>query len=82
MNQEKRGGGGTTEAASQGKPQFVPTQCNSAKPAELNPNPYVVQTQQKVGIDAKLLHAQSQYGPAAVAVATHRSVGTVGYGMS
>ncbi|KAG2305612.1 hypothetical protein Bca4012_085142 [Brassica carinata] len=86
VNQEKRGGCGTTEAAaSQPKPQFVPTQCNSAKPAELNPNPYVVQTQHKVGIDAKLLHAQSQYGPAgaaAVAVAAHRSVGTVGYGMS
>lgn len=82
MNQEKRLG---TEAASQAKPQFVPTQCNSAKPAELNPNPYVQQTQHKVGIDAKLLHAQSQYGPAgaaAVAVAAHRSVGTVGYGMS
>lgn len=47
MNQEKRGG---TEAASQPKPQFVPTQCNSAKPAELNPNPYV-QSQHKVGID-------------------------------
>ncbi|KAL0719462.1 hypothetical protein Bca4012_068786 [Brassica carinata] len=84
MNQEKRGGGGT-EAASQPKPQFVvPTQCNSAKPAELNPNPYV-QSQHKVGIDAKLLQAQSQYGPAgaaAVAVAAHRSIGTVGYGMS
>ncbi|KAF8086169.1 hypothetical protein N665_0633s0021 [Sinapis alba] len=83
MNQEKRGGG--TEAASQPKPQFVvPTQCNSAKPAELNPNPYV-QSQHKVGIDAKLLQAQSQYGPAgaaAVAVAAHRSIGTVGYGMS
>uniref|UniRef100_M4DYH7 mitogen-activated protein kinase n=1 Tax=Brassica campestris TaxID=3711 RepID=M4DYH7_BRACM len=84
MNQEKRGGGGT-EPASQPKPQFVPTQCNSAKPAELNPNPYVVQSQHKVGIDAKLLQAQSQYvpaGAAAVAVAAHRSVGTVGYGMS
>ncbi|CAF2101422.1 unnamed protein product [Brassica napus] len=80
MNQEKRLG--TEAAASQAKPQFVPTQC---KPAELNPNPYVQQTQHKVGIDAKLLHAQSQYGPAgaaAVAVAAHRSVGTVGYGMS
>ncbi|ESQ48504.1 hypothetical protein EUTSA_v10020339mg [Eutrema salsugineum] len=80
MNQEKRGG---TEAASQPKPQFVPTQC-SAKPAELNPNPYV-QSQHKVGIDAKLFQAQSQYGPAgaaAVAVAAHRNVGTVGYGMS
>lgn len=86
MNQEKRGGGGGTEAAaSQPKPQFVvPTQCNSSKPAELNPNPYV-QSQHKVGIDAKLLQAQSQYGPAgaaAVAVAAHRSIGTVGYGMS
>ncbi|CAN6893293.1 hypothetical protein Bca4012_074222 [Brassica carinata] len=83
MNQEKRLG--TEAAASQAKPQFVPTQCNSAKPAELNPNPYVQQTQHKVGIDAKLLHAQSQYGPAgaaAVAVAAHRSVGTVGYGLS
>jgi hypothetical protein len=81
MNQEKRSG---TEAASQPKPQFVPTQCNSAKPAELNPNPYV-QSQHKVGIDAKLLHAQSQYGPAgaaAVAVAAHRNIGAVGYGMS
>ncbi|KAJ4893631.1 Mitogen-activated protein kinase 19 [Raphanus sativus] len=73
MNQQEKRGGGT-----EAKPQF-------AKPAELNPNPYVVQTQHKVGIDAKLLHAQSQYGPAgaaAVAVAAHRSVGTVGYGMS
>ncbi|CAA7024968.1 unnamed protein product [Microthlaspi erraticum] len=83
MNQEKRG---VTEAASQPKPQFVvPAQCNSVKAAaELNPNPYV-QSQHKVGIDAKLLQAQSQYGPvgaAAVAVAAHRSIGTVGYGMS
>lgn len=81
MNQEKRG---VTEAASQPKPQFVPVQCNSVKAAELNPNPYV-QSQHKVGIDTKLLQAQSQYGPvgaAAVAVAAHRSIGTVGYGMS
>ncbi|KAJ0264071.1 Protein kinase domain-containing protein [Hirschfeldia incana] len=86
INHQEKRGGGTTEAASQPKPQFVvPTQCNSGKQAELNPNPYIVQSQQKVGIDAKLLHAQSQYGPAgaaAVAVAAHRSVGTVGYGMS
>ncbi|EOA30165.1 hypothetical protein CARUB_v10013281mg [Capsella rubella] len=81
MNQEKHGG---TEAASQPKPQFVPSQCNSVKSAELNPNPYV-QSQHKVGIDAKLLQAQSQFGPAgaaAVAVAAHRNMGAVGYGMS
>ncbi|XP_010487270.1 PREDICTED: mitogen-activated protein kinase 19 isoform X1 [Camelina sativa] len=82
MNQEKHHGG--TAAASQPKPQFVPSQCNSVKPAELNPNPYV-QSQHKVGIDAKLLQAQSQFGPAgaaAVAVAAHRNMGAVGYGMS
>ncbi|XP_010502048.1 PREDICTED: mitogen-activated protein kinase 19-like [Camelina sativa] len=81
MNQEKHGG---TAAASQPKPQFVPSQCNSVKPAELNPNPYV-QSQHKVGIDAKLLQAQSQFGPAgaaAVAVAARRNMGAVGYGMS
>ncbi|CAN8269333.1 unnamed protein product [Cochlearia groenlandica] len=81
MNQERRGG---TEAASQPKPQFVSSQCNSGKPAELNPNPYV-HSQHQVGIDAKLLQAQSKYGPAgaaAVAVAAHRNIGTVGYGMS
>ncbi|KFK38826.1 hypothetical protein AALP_AA3G165500 [Arabis alpina] len=81
MNQDKRGG---TEAASQPKPQFVPAQCNSTKQAELNPNPYV-HSQHKVGIDAKLLQAQSQFGPAgaaAVAVAAHRNIGTVAYGMS
>ncbi|VVA97648.1 unnamed protein product [Arabis nemorensis] len=81
MNQEKRCG---TGAVSQPKPQYVPAQCNSAKPAELNPNPYV-QSHHKVGIDAKLLQAQSQYGPAgaaAVAVAAHRNIGTVGNGMS
>ena len=36
----------------------------------------------KVAIDAKLIQAQSQFGVARGALGTHRSVGTVHYGMS
>nr|AMO00482.1 mitogen-activated protein kinase 13 [Manihot esculenta] len=65
----------------------------AAKPApvmaiEMNANPYyqpkakVEQLNERIAIDAKLLQAQSQFGAAAVAVAAHRNVGTVQYGLS
>nr|AKL87246.1 mitogen-activated protein kinase 3 [Linum usitatissimum] len=63
--------------------------------ADMNTNPYyqqarVVEHQQqqmneRIAIDAKLIQAQAHYGPAgaaAIAVAAHRNVGTVHYGMS
>ncbi|XP_010552147.1 PREDICTED: mitogen-activated protein kinase 19-like [Tarenaya hassleriana] len=91
MNPEKRG-----IEASQPKPQYDP-QCQPNKPpapntmaVEMNPNPYF-QSQPnqlsngQMGIDAKLLQAQSQYGAAgaaAVAVAAHRNMASVRYGTS
>lgn len=71
--------------------------CNmAAKPSsgmamDVNTNPYcqpqarVEQLNERIAIDAKLLQAQSQFGPvgaAAVAVAAHRNVGTVQYGLT
>ncbi|CAN1335493.1 Mitogen-activated protein kinase 19 [Linum perenne] len=64
--------------------------------ADMNTNPYyqqarvVVEHQQqqmneRIAIDAKLIQAQTHYGPAgaaAIAVAAHRNVGTVHYGLS
>lgn len=60
----------------------------SAMAIDMNANPYyqpqskVDQLNERMAIDAKLLQAQSQFGAAAVAVAAHRNVGTVHYGMS
>ncbi|GAY55012.1 hypothetical protein CUMW_161120 [Citrus unshiu] len=91
INQEKSGlesGRGSSHV----KPE--PTQHNpAAKPAhglpvDVNMNPYyqpqakVDQLNERIAIDAKLLQAQSQFGAAAVAVAAHRNVGTVQYGLS
>ncbi|XP_050218244.1 mitogen-activated protein kinase 19-like [Mercurialis annua] len=74
-----------------------PTQSNIAtKPTpvmamDMNANPYyqpqpkVEQLNERITIDTKLLQAQSQFGAvgaAAVAVAAHRSVGAVQYGLS
>lgn len=79
---------------SQVKPQ--PGQCMVAKSTasmsiDMNTNPYY-HTQAKVAqlgghlaIDAKLLQAQTQFGAvgaAAVAVAAHREVSTVQYGLT
>ncbi|KAL3612319.1 hypothetical protein D5086_003339 [Populus alba] len=83
------------EKDSQTKQQ--PPLCNmAAKPSsgmamDVNTNPYcqpqarVEQLNERIAIDAKLLQAQSQFGPvgaAAVAVAAHRNVGTVQYGLT
>ncbi|KAJ9153433.1 hypothetical protein P3X46_026872 [Hevea brasiliensis] len=69
-------------------------ECNmAAKPGpvmaiDMNTIPYyqpkakVEQLNERIAIDAKLLQAQSQFGAAAVAVAAHRNVGTVQYGLS
>jgi mitogen-activated protein kinase 1/3 len=77
--------------------QAKPQQCNTtAKPAsgmamDANANPYIQsqakgdQLNERITIDAKLLHAQSQFGAAgaaAVAVAAHRNAGAVKYGLS
>ncbi|KAL9403788.1 hypothetical protein Peur_000760 [Populus x canadensis] len=83
------------EKDSQTKQQ--PPLCNmAAKPSsgmamDVNANPYcqpqarVEQLNERIAIDAKLLQAQSQFGPvgaAAVAVAAHRNVGAVQYGLT
>lgn len=50
-----------------------------------HPQPKAEQINDRLPIDAKFLQAQSQFGAvgaAAVAVAAHRNVGTVQYGMS
>lgn len=68
----------------------------AAKPSsgmamDVNANPYcqpqarVEQLNERIAIDAKLLQAQSQFDPvgaAAVAVAAHRNVGAVQYGLT
>ncbi|KAL5736690.1 hypothetical protein ACOSQ2_031478 [Xanthoceras sorbifolium] len=77
--------------------KLEPQQCvMSAKPAhaipiDVNTNPYyqpqakLDQLNDRITIDAKLLQAQTQFGAvgaAAVAVAAHRNVGAVQYGLS
>lgn len=53
---------------------------------DVNTNPYyqpqsrVEQLNERIAIDAKLLQAQSQFGPAAVAA--RRNVGAVHYGLT
>ncbi|PHT35562.1 Mitogen-activated protein kinase 10 [Capsicum baccatum] len=85
-NREKCG----TEPKDTTQVRPLPAQRNMS--VEMNTNPYY-QTQEKVvaqlggqiGIDAKLLQAQTQFGAvgaAAVAVAAHREVGTVQYGLT
>ncbi|KAI9385712.1 hypothetical protein POPTR_011G102500v4 [Populus trichocarpa] len=72
-----------------------PPKCNvAAKPSsgmamDVNTNPYyqpqsrVEQLNERIAIDAKLLQAQSQFGPVGrAAVAAHRNVGTVHYGLT
>ncbi|CAK7351751.1 unnamed protein product [Dovyalis caffra] len=86
-----------SEPGKDSQAKHQPPQCNmAAKPSsgmvmDVNPNPYyqpqarVEQLNERIAIDAKLLHAQSQFGPvgaAAVAVAAHRNVGTVQYGLT
>ena len=59
-----------------------PPKCNM----DVNTNPYyqpqsrVEQLNERIAIDAKLLQAQSQFGPAAVAA--RRNVGAVHYGLT
>ncbi|CAN8288778.1 unnamed protein product [Cochlearia groenlandica] len=85
-------------ASSQSKPQEFIHQFNSATTinqtnveAMNHPNPYNQSPLPKIdqlnnnnmAIDAKLLQAQSQFGPAgaaAIAVAAHENIGTVSYG--
>ncbi|WCJ32357.1 mitogen-activated protein kinase 18 [Euphorbia peplus] len=71
--------------------QQVPKLANMVKPVmgiDMNTNPYyqsqskVEQLNERIVMDAKLLQAQSQFSAAAVAVAAHRNVGTVQYGLS
>ncbi|KAH9779450.1 mitogen-activated protein kinase 19 [Citrus sinensis] len=90
INQEKSG----LESGRSSHVKPEPTQHNPAAkpthglPVDVNMNPYyqpqakVDQLNERIAIDAKLLQAQSQFGAAAVAVAAHRNVGTVQYGLS
>ncbi|EOA39917.1 hypothetical protein CARUB_v10008605mg [Capsella rubella] len=79
----------------QSSPTVPPAATSNQTDAETmnQPNPYFQQQLPKIdqlsnnntqiAIDAKLLQAQSQFGPAgaaAVAVAAHRNIGTVSYG--
>lgn len=77
---------------SKGQPQqYSLTKANSGMSAERNSNPYY-QLQSKEGvldsqlsIDAKLLQAQSRFvaaGAAVVAVAAHREVGAMQFGLT
>ncbi|XVE53009.1 hypothetical protein DITRI_Ditri02bG0170300 [Diplodiscus trichospermus] len=91
-NQEKSGIQADRNPRAKLQPQFSMV----AKPApgmvvDMNSNPYyhqqakAEQLNDRLPIDAKLLQAQSQFGAvgaAAVAVAAHRNVGTVQYGLS
>ncbi|GKV04209.1 hypothetical protein SLEP1_g16401 [Rubroshorea leprosula] len=94
MNQEKSRSNGDMDP-SQRKPN--PQQCDMLvksmpiMPVDINSHPYYQpqakadQNNDRILIDAKLIQAQSQYGAAsaaAVAIAAHRNIGTVQYGMS
>ncbi|GLU17761.1 hypothetical protein SLE2022_341170 [Rubroshorea leprosula] len=94
MNQEKSRSNGDMDP-SQTKPN--PQQCDMLvkstpiMPVDINSHPYYQpqakadQNNDRILIDAKLIQAQSQFGAAsaaAVAIAAHRNIGTVQYGMS
>ncbi|CAO2833268.1 unnamed protein product [Amaranthus hypochondriacus] len=71
------------------KQQQLPVQTTHEFAIDINTNPYQ-QSQTKpeqynssrIALDAKLMQAQTQFGASAVAMAAHRNVGTVQYGMS
>ncbi|KAH9608573.1 hypothetical protein KSS87_017246 [Heliosperma pusillum] len=78
---------------SQGKPmaqakqQLQHVQSTQEVAIDMNTNPYSTNTKpehrsSRIVLDAKLMQAQSQFGASAVAMAAHRNVGTVHYGMS
>lgn len=93
MNQEKSRSNGDMDP-SQPKPN--PQQFDMLvkpvpiMPVDVNSHPYYQlqakadQNNDRILIDAKLIQAQSQFGAAgaAVAVAAHRNIGTVQYGLS
>lgn len=94
LNQEKSGLD-VGKDSSHVKPE--PQQCIMAvkpvhgMPIDVNANPYyqpqakLDQLNDRITIDAKLLQAQTQFGAveaAAVAVAAHRNVGAVQYGLT
>ncbi|KAL2943387.1 Mitogen-activated protein kinase 19 [Bienertia sinuspersici] len=74
--------------ASWTKQQPLPVQSGHEVAIDINTNPYHQpqpksdQYSSRVALDAKIMQAQSQFGATAVAMATHRNVGTVQYGMS
>ncbi|XP_057540310.1 mitogen-activated protein kinase 19-like isoform X2 [Amaranthus tricolor] len=71
------------------KQQQLPVQTTHGIAIDIKTNPYQ-QSQTKpeqynssrIALDAKLMQAQTQFGASAVAMAAHRNVGTVQYGMS
>lgn len=94
VNQDKSGleaGRGSSHVKPDTTQNIAATKPARGMPIDVNPNPYyqsqtkVDQLNDRIAIDAKLLQAQSQFGAvgaAAVAVAAHRNVGTVQYGLS
>ncbi|XP_010694749.2 mitogen-activated protein kinase 19 isoform X1 [Beta vulgaris subsp. vulgaris] len=70
------------------KQQPLPVQSTHEVAIDINTNPYHQpqpkpdQYSSRIALDAKILQAQSQFGATAVAMAAHRNVGTVQYGMS
>ncbi|GMI65567.1 MAP kinase 19, ARABIDOPSIS THALIANA MAP KINASE 19 [Hibiscus trionum] len=91
VNKEKPGM--QTVKNPQAKPQPQLSMVGKPSPGagtafDMNSNPYYrtqAKTEQRLPIDAKLLQAQTQFGAvgaAAVAVAAHRNVGTVQYGLT
>ncbi|GLT62256.1 hypothetical protein SLA2020_349060 [Shorea laevis] len=94
MNQEKSRSNGDMDPS---QPKANPQQGDMLvkptpiMPVDINSHPYYQpqakadQNNDRILIDAKLIQAQSQFGAAsaaAVAIAAHRNIGTVQYGMS
>ncbi|XP_044473789.1 mitogen-activated protein kinase 19 [Mangifera indica] len=94
LNQEKSGvetGMGSSHVKPESEQYSMAAKPVPSMSVDINTNPYhqpqakVDQLTDRITIDAKLLQAQSQFGAvgaAAVAVAAHRNVGTVQYGLS
>lgn len=62
--------------------RVVTTDMNNHNHMYYQSHAKAVQLNSQIAMDAKLLQAQSQFGAAAVAVAAHREVGALQYGLS
>ena len=76
----------TAENSVWNKQQQLPVNSTHEIAIDINTTPYQAKPEQynssRIALDAKLMQAQTQFGASAVAMAAHRNIGTVHYGMS